>query len=74
MREKELEALLPISEDEAQNKYGKVFEKQAQYMGNGVYAWHSIYANNTRKLFLLGVLAREGVEVPDEFDEDFEGN
>jgi hypothetical protein len=73
-RIEELEALMPITEDEAQEKYGASFEKQARYLGNGVYAWHSIYSNDTRELFVQGVLAREGVVIPDEYDEDYEGN
>lgn len=49
-----------------EKKYQSNFEKYASYMGNGVYAWQDIYANDTRKLFLMGVLRQEGITFKEE--------
>lgn len=42
-------------------KYQSSFERFAQYLGDGVYTWRGIYSNDTRKLFLMGVLRQEGI-------------
>ena len=65
-RKEQLVKLLPLPEEELENKWFKDFERQARYVGNGVYSWHSIYSSDTRELWLLGVLAREGIVVPKE--------
>lgn len=71
-QEVELLSLMPISEEEASEKYKEDFDNQAQFLGNGVYCWHDISSSDTRELWLLGVLAREGVPVPFDDDDDFD--
>lgn len=51
---------------ETEDKYFKEFSKQARYYGHGVYGWHTIKADDTRKVFLLGIAAREGVCITEE--------
>ena len=60
-RTKYLNSLLPKDRD-IEKKYLKDFEKQACYLGNGIYEWCGIYASDTRELFLMGCLSREGIE------------
>ena len=64
-RIKYLESLLPQPEVDIEPKYRKEFEKFARYLGNGIYSWMGIYSNDTRELWLMGVLAREGIEYED---------
>lgn len=61
-RVKYLESLLPLSEDVLSERYWSNFEKYASYLGNGVYSWTGILANDTRELWLMGVLWKEGIE------------
>ena len=48
---------------EMENKYFPKFEKQAAYLGNGVYSIPAtnIYSTNTRELFLMFVAAQENI-------------
>ncbi len=57
-----LEGLLPIDEDVLREKYSQNFEKFAAYTGNGTYCWSGIRAADTRELWLMGILFKEGVE------------
>jgi len=67
---KYLESLLPYPEVE--DKHYPRFEKQARYLGNGVYSFNGVYETNTRALFLMGVLVAEGIsyEVEDDAEID----
>ncbi|MCW8966681.1 MAG: hypothetical protein OQK82_08365 [Candidatus Pacearchaeota archaeon] len=51
---------------EKHKPYSDIFEKQARYICEGVYSWGSIYARDTRLLFLKGILAMNGIS----FEED----
>jgi len=42
-------------------KYQENFNKYARYMGNGVYSWFGILCDDTRELFLMGVLRKENI-------------
>lgn len=57
-----LENLLPINEDVLEERHFKQFEKYATYTGNGTYYWLGIRSTDTRELWLMGVLSKEGVE------------
>ena len=48
---------------EMENKYFPKFEKQAAYLGNGVYSIPAtnIYSTDTRELFLMFVAAQENI-------------
>jgi len=52
--------------EKLEKKYQSNFEKYARYMGNGVYTWKGIYTNDTRELFLMGVLRQEGITFKEE--------
>lgn len=56
-----LEGKLPKGKD-LEKKHQKTFEKQAQYLGNGVYSWAGVYSTDTRELFLMGILGIEGIK------------
>jgi len=49
-------------------KYRHRFEKNARYLGRGVYEWQGVQSRDTAVLFLKGVLCFENVE----FKEDSE--
>ena len=58
-----LEGLLPPKQWEViDKKYRAKFEKQATYRGNGVYEWGGNFSQDTRELYLMGVLGAEGVK------------
>ena len=57
-----LESLLPIDEDLLRAKYLNEFNKYATYTGNGTYHWLGIRATDTRELWLMGILFKEGVK------------
>ncbi len=61
-----------VSLDELTPKYERSFSNTARYLNNGIYVWGDVYASDTRELWLLGILAFEGiyVEESDEEDED----
>lgn len=67
-REIQLENLIEkkIPCDIAESKHFNKFEKEARYVGNGIYSWGSIQSSDARELFLLGICARLGIIVPDE--------
>jgi len=48
---------------EMENKYFPKFEKQAAYLGNGVYSIPAtnIYSTDVRELFLMFVAAQEDI-------------
>lgn len=56
-----LESLIPEGLD-VNEKYGKNFDKYARYMGNGIYSYHGLFATDTRELFLMTSLFREGIK------------
>ncbi len=61
-----------LTETELEPKYRKSFDNSAAYLGNGVYGWGGIVSTDTRELWLLGLLAFEGIyseEIEDD-DED----
>lgn len=47
-----------------EDKHFSTFEKQAIYIGNGIYSigGTSIYSTDTRELFLMFVAARENIK------------
>jgi len=61
-RIKYLESLLPCDEKILEIEYFEKFEKYATYLGNGIYQWLGITATDTRELWLMGILFKEGVE------------
>lgn len=62
-RIKYLESRFPKGEarQELEAKYQKQFKKYAFYMGNGIYQWMGLFSTDTRELFLMGILALEGI-------------
>jgi len=57
-----LESILPKKVD-VEKKYRKRFNKEARFVGNGVYSWgDGIFSTDTRELFLIGVLTGEGIK------------
>jgi hypothetical protein len=50
-----LESLLPVNEEKLEKKYWSLFERQAMYLGNGIYKWCNVFSNDTRELWLMGV-------------------
>lgn len=42
-------------------KHRAKFEKQARYLGNGVYNWCGQYSADVQELWLMGVLIHEGI-------------
>ncbi len=63
-RRKYLETRLGANRKERELKEAKYvdsFNKHAQYMGNGVYTWRGILSDDTRELFLMGVLRQENI-------------
>ena len=61
-RIKYLESLLPVDEAILNERYFDKFEKYATYTGNGTYHWLGISATDTRELWLMGVLFKEGID------------
>lgn len=57
-----LESLLPNKEEVLEKKHWNKFERQAMYLGNGIYKWCGVMANDTRELWLMGILIIEGIE------------
>lgn len=55
-----LKSLIPKDLD-IDKEYRRKFVKSSCYLGNGVYEWSGIYATDTRELFLMGCLSREGI-------------
>ena len=53
---------------EMEAKHEKMFERQAMYLGGGTYEWCGVYSTDTRELFLLGVLIREGQPLKNNYD------
>ncbi len=45
-----------------EEKHRKNFERQCMYLGNGIYHWGNTHSTDTREVFLLGVLDREGIK------------
>lgn len=57
---KYLESKIPKGVD-INEKYFKEFQKQAGYLGNGIYNWGELKSTDTRELFLMGCLIREKI-------------
>jgi len=47
--------------DEIEEKHRSKFERQATYVGNGIYKWLGHHSTDTRELFLMGVATIEGI-------------
>lgn len=47
---------------DVEDKYQPRFQKEARYVGNGIYTWCGQYSRNPRELFLMGVLISEGIK------------
>lgn len=60
-RIKYLEGLLPVPEEELEDKYRSGFDKYCTYTGNGTYLWLGIRATCTRELWLMGILHKEKI-------------
>lgn len=61
-RIKYLKSLLPIKEEILRERYFDQFSNNACYTGNGTYEWLGIRACDTRELWLMGILFKEGIE------------
>ena len=61
-----LESLLPVKEEILKERYFDEFDKYATYTGNGTYNWLGITASDTRELWLMGILFKEGIEYEQE--------
>lgn len=48
--------------EEIESKHEENFQKYSRYMGNGVYNWMGIFSPDTRLLFLMGMLHKEGIK------------
>ena len=59
--EKRIKYLENKTSKDVEDKHWNNFEKQSQYMGNGIYKWMHLYSKDTRELFLMGVLFLENV-------------
>jgi len=53
---------------ELEAKHQGIFGSQAKYLGNGIYGWCNVHSTDTRELFLLGVLIREGQKLKNNYD------
>jgi hypothetical protein len=58
-----IDELEPKITKEMEDKHFPRFEKQAAYLGNGVYSIPatSLYSTNTRELFLMFVAVQENI-------------
>jgi len=54
--------LQPQSEQETHDKYWEQYKKECKFEGPNMYRWGHMYSNDTKELFLMGVLVREGVK------------
>lgn len=45
-----------------EEKHWKQFERQASFLGNGIYGWRGVYSTDTRELFLMGIALVEGIK------------
>ncbi len=58
-----LESKIPKGQETVlEEKYRKRFDKNARYLGHGVYEWQGLKARDTRVLFLKGVLTFEQIK------------
>ena len=53
---------------ELEAKHQGIFGKQAMFLGGDTYEWCGVYSTDTRELFLLGVLIREGQKLKNNYD------
>lgn len=60
-----LESKLPKDLD-VDKKYRENFNRYSRYMGNGVYSWKGLFADDTRELFLIGCLRSENIKFKEE--------
>jgi hypothetical protein len=64
-----LTSKIPVARrEELEKKYRAKFDKNARYLGRGVYDWQGLQSRDTGVLFLKGVLTFEGIK----FKEDSE--
>lgn len=64
-----LQSKIPKGQEESlELKYRKKFDKNARYLGHGVYEWQGLQSRDTGVLFLKGVLTFENIK----FKEDNE--
>ncbi len=62
LRYKYLIDLQPDTEQKMYDKYWETFKKECKFKGPELYNWGHIYASETKELFLMGVLVREGIK------------
>jgi len=67
-RIKRLGKKLGKTQAEMEDKHQDVFDRQARYLGNGIYTWCNVHSTDTRELFLLGVLICEGQPLKNNYD------
>lgn len=56
-----LESRLPKDGDIEATHFNS-FKRFCGYKGNGIYEWRGFVSTDTRELFLLGILHREGIK------------
>ena len=61
LRYKYLENLIPFSTEEMDEKYYTIFTKEAFFVKTNLYEWRGLFSSDTRELYLMGVLLREGI-------------
>ena len=52
-----------LEKNTLEEKYRDNFDRQARYLGNGIYSWCNVNSIDTRELFLMGVLIHEGIKL-----------
>lgn len=62
LRYEYLENLLPFSFEEMEERYYEIYIKEAMFVGPQMYEWRGLFSSDTRELFLMGVLLREGIK------------
>ena len=58
-----------------EEKHRKAFDRQARFVGNGIYTIAGLHSTDTRELMLMFTLQQEGIQTNDKnepFDEDGE--
>lgn len=58
-----------------EGKHRKAFDRQARFVGNGIYTIAGLHSTDTRELMLMFTLQQEGIQTNDKnepFDEDGE--
>jgi len=52
-----------LEKNTLEEKYRDNFDRQARYLGNGIYSWCNVNSIDTRELFLMGVLIHERIKL-----------